>query len=727
MILSTAGNLPEILPALRSDVKIEQGGQDFNQSPTWLIHDMVNNKFFHIGWKEYEILKYWDAISPDELLAKIKKSSLAEVDENDLEKVLKFLMLHCLVEQGYSELRAIRQRQESSKPHWLLRLTKNYLFFRIPLVHPNAFLDKIYPYCRFVLTRYFGIFMAIFAFIGLLFLLREWDQFANTFFDLFSFRYIVLYIIALVFAKTCHEFGHALMCKKYGLNVPSMGIAFLVLFPMLYTDTTESWKINDPKHRVTISLAGVLMEVYIAILALWLWLILPDGVLKSICFFLATYSLLTTLIINISPFLRFDGYYVLSDLMSMRNLQTRSFALTRWRLRKMLFGLSDPAPEKFTVARQRVLIIYAVLTWVYRFFLFLSIAFVVYYLFFKLLGIILFIIEIIYFILQPIYRELKIWWQLRKDIRFNRNTLIFSIVFLCLLGLLFVPWQSTVSLPATLSYHSQKVFSKIPAKVENIYIKKGDFVQKGQVLVELSSTALQFKIDQERQKLMRFSWLLRNSLLLQQKQAQKNVLENELRQSKTKLNQLYKEQQDLVIKAPFSGVIESLSEDMKKGAWLKKRQAMLVIVDPSRIYLQAYIDEDSHQSLKRDQEGEFVPENIDFEKIPVKVKRIENVNVDELYQKDEDKDHLSFIRASAPLGAYHASNLGGSIVTNTDQEGQSKPQNSVFLLLLEPAQKIDYALPHVMRGKVFIDVDRKSLAGRLWRRILMLWVKESGF
>ena len=423
MKLPTESQLPETLPALREDIIIEPGGLDFNGAPTWIIQDPVNNRFFHIGWQENEMLKYWQSISPSDFLEKISLHSLVEITETEIEKILTFLSQNCLIQQSYSAIKAIRDRAKPKKTNWFIWLAKNYLFFRIPLVKPNTFLSKSYPYVKFIFSRSFAIFMAIFALIGLILLQRQWDQFTHTFFELFSLEYILLYGVALVFAKICHELGHAYTCKKYGLTIPSMGIAFLVMFPMLYTDTTESWKIKRPSRRITVALAGVMIECYLAIFALWLWMFLPNGGLKSACFFLSTYSLLTTLIINISPFLRFDGYHVLSDILSMRNLQTRSFALTKWKIRELIFRFEIEAPEHFTTGKRRFLIAYAIATWLYRFILFIGIAIMVYYLFFKALGIILFIIEIIYFILQPIYKEIKVWWSMKSMIKRNKNTL----------------------------------------------------------------------------------------------------------------------------------------------------------------------------------------------------------------------------------------------------------------------------------------------------------------
>jgi putative peptide zinc metalloprotease protein len=726
-MLVSMNKLPPVLPPLREDIHLQEGGRDFNGGPTWLIHDKVSAQFFHLGWKEYEILRHWQAIAPDEFLIKLKKDSLVEATEEDLVKILHFLSTHCLIEQNVETMQKLYQKQHGKKPNFFLYLAKNYLFFRVPLVHPNDFLDKIYPYTRFIFTKSFALIMLFFALMGLILLMREWTQFTHTFFAFLSFKYILLYAIALVCAKSFHEFGHALMTKKYGLNIPSMGVAFLVMFPMLYTDTQESWQIKSPKERINIALAGVMMEVYIAIIAIWLWLFLPDGALKSICFFLATYSLLTTLLINISPFLRFDGYHVLSDLLSMRNLQTRSFALMRWRLRKLLFGFKDPAPEVFTAHKQKILILYAVATLIYRFVLFLSIAILVYYLFFKMLGIVLFAIEIIYFILLPIYRELKAWYDLRTNIRLNQNTVILSATLVVLLGVLFIPWQSTVSMPATLSYQSQTLFSELPAKVKTVRVKKGQQVKAGDVLVVLESPEIDFRIQKTRYQIEEVQWQLRNIAHFQKDLQQQETLKSTLRYNQTELQYLREKKASLIVKAPFSGVIESLSEDMRPNAWVKKRQAMMILVNKDTVILHAYPSSADYERLQENQQGQFIPENIDLPNLQVGISNLSKHNVNELYALNQDHAENRFIRSSAPFGAYHASNLGGSIAVTQNSEQQIIPNINTFIISLKVSPPVGYPLENVVRGKAFITVDSISIASYITRHILIFFVKESGF
>ncbi|MFY9094793.1 peptidase M50, partial [Aliarcobacter butzleri] len=334
--------------------------------------------------------------------------------------------------------------QKQSKQNIFKWLIHNYLFIRIPLVKPDAWLEKNKTKVDFLYSQLWQNIVLILGFIGIIFVLRDWENFISTFMYLFSKEGFFYYFLSLVFVKSFHELGHAFTAKRYGCKVPTMGVAFLVLFPVLYTDTTNAWRLKSKYQRLKIVVAGMKVELYLALIATFLWSFAPTGIIKSILFIIATTSWISSLLINISPFLRFDGYYALSDITDTKNLQPRSFAMARWFIRKNILGLDEIKPETLTKQKERFFISYAIGTWIYRFFLFLGIAVLVYYFAFKVLGIILFLVEIAWFILLPVYKELKIWWSKKAQLKFNRRNKISLGLFFIFLLLIFIPWNSSI-------------------------------------------------------------------------------------------------------------------------------------------------------------------------------------------------------------------------------------------------------------------------------------------
>ena len=627
--------LQKTLPPLKENLNIIPSGIDFNHNPSWLIEDTITNQYFQINWQSYQILKVWQkskSLSPQALIDQINQQKLITINEKTISDLLAFLSTNCLIKQNYHALKIIQSTQKN--PPFFIWLMKNYLFFRIPLIHPNQMLNQIYPLMKFLLSRFFFIVMIIILILGLSFLSNQWDQFRHSFFDLFSIEYLIIYLIALIFAKVFHELGHALACKKYQLNVATMGVAFLVLFPMLYTDTQQSWRLKNHKSRLFVSISGVLMEFYLAIIALWLWMILPFGIFKSICFFLATYSLLTTILINISPFLRFDGYYVLSDLLSMRNLQTRSFAITRTFIRNTLFGLKLNYPEAFSNKKRVFLIVYAMLTWLYRFILFLGIALLVYYLFFKALGILLFFIEIYYFILKPIFNELRIWWQIKKQITINKHSVTFLSILIILIFLIIFPFKRDLRIPATLSFESQRIFIPENATITKIYVTNAQKVNQGDILLNLQSNYLNFKYQSLLANESALKTKLRNIGNYQSKNISKAVIESELNEIQQQIKQTQKALDKLTVKANISGIIDGISPGLKEGLTIRKDQALFNIYDKNVIKINAYATESMLNYLKINETAYFVPDNIYLKKTPVVLKKITYHPISNLLEDD---------------------------------------------------------------------------------------------
>src|SRR5690606_100303 len=200
---------------------------------------------------------------------------------------------------------------------------------------------------------------------------------------------------------------------------------------------------------------------------------------------------ITTLVINLNPFMRFDGYFLISDLWGVDNLQQRAFALCRWRMREALFGYGEPAPEPWTPAMQRRLLIWGYGAWLWRAALFLGIALAVYHMFFKLLGIFLMLVELLWFIGLPIWREWQEWWS-RRDQANPSKGLLTAGGLLLVLALLALPWRSSVEVPALLEAAStHTLHAPVPARLKQLHVQDGQTVAKGELLLELESPDLE--------------------------------------------------------------------------------------------------------------------------------------------------------------------------------------------------------------------------------------------
>lgn len=308
--------------------------------------------------------------------------------------------------------------------------------------------------------------------IGLYLVSRQWDAFIGTFPFVFSWEGGAISLISIVFIKCLHELGRAYVANRFGCRIPTMGVAFMVMIPLLYTDVSDAWKLKSRWQRLRIDSAGMLVELTVAAYALVLWAFVADGPIRSAVFVLAATGLVLSLLVNLNPFMRFDGYYILADLLGIENLQPRSFRHMRWRLRELLFRPGYAAPEPFPPRLDAILTAHAVATAIYRLMIYLGIALLVYHFTVKLVGILLFVVEIVFFIVRPVTMELKEWWNMRSDIIRTRRTYVTAAILAGLLVLVCVPISTRVSAPAVV-YPSEfvRLYPQEPGRVESIGVK----------------------------------------------------------------------------------------------------------------------------------------------------------------------------------------------------------------------------------------------------------------
>lgn len=442
------------LPPLREDISLYPGPHD--GQPSWILYDPALHRYLRIGWLEFEFLARWHLKDTEKILQSIHRDTTLRPRMEDLQSFLVFAengdLLHPLGQKAIEGFKKRNKKQGNIS--WLLH---HYLFLRIRLCNPDRFLTNIYPLFAPLFSRGFLIAIGALAGLGLMLIGRQWEAYTHSLVHLFTLEGACLIGIALSCSKIIHELGHGLCAKHHGCRVPSAGVALLVLWPVLWTDTTDGWRLTKRRQRLLIDSCGMIAEITLAIFASIAWVILPNGPLRSAMFILSSSTWILTMFVNCSPFMRFDGYYILSDLLDFPNLQERGFALTRWWIREILFKPNKPPPERFSRKLHVTLLVYSICTWIYRFFLFMGIALLVYHIAFKTLGLFLMAVEIWYFIAHPILRELMEWIKTMKTNRFNLNTGITFGIFALLLCAFLVPWQHHVHAPALLRTAQQAI------------------------------------------------------------------------------------------------------------------------------------------------------------------------------------------------------------------------------------------------------------------------------
>lgn len=551
--------------------------------------------------------------------------------------------------------------------------------------------------------------LAVVGLVGVFLTLRQWDQFFATFPYFFSLEGAAVLAVTLSVVKILHEFGHAFMAKRFGCRVPAMGVALLVMFPVLFTDTTDAWRLTSRRQRLLIGAGGILVELCLAMIATLLWNFLPDGPMRSATFVVATVTWIGTLAVNLNPLMRFDGYYLLSDFLGVQNLQQRGFALARWRLREALFGLGEPPPERLPPRLYRATLIYAFSTWIWRFFLFTGIALLVYHVFFKVLGIALMMVELTWFIGLPVMREVNEWWRRRGTIRLNRNLIVTLVLLAGGVWLLVTPWQTRITLPAVMTARDYvALYPAVAARVGAVHVTEGQAVQPGDVLFELESPDLERRLIQARQRLEVTQLMIRRSAASGETAESVGVLVTELAADLAAYRGLVEEAEQLTVRAPMAGVVVDMPRGLAPGRWVSVKQMLGRVVDPSASRLDAYAIGADLDRLRLGANGRFLPEDPGRESVDVAVVEIDSMGVAHL-----DRPYLASI-------------YGGAIAVRADHERKAVPEEAIYRVVLSPADGIA-APAQVTRGTVSIEAEADSPLRRLWRTVAAVLIRESGF
>lgn len=589
---------PAVLGALREELRLLPADANRDGSPAWLIHDPVPNRFYRIGWMDFEMLTRWQLRTAQAVAQSVRQETTLDVQPEDAQALEAFLRQHGLL-QGQSAaavdtMRQLATAQTRGAGEWLLH---HYLFFRLPLVRPQEKLARLLPRVSWLFSPAMLAVVLIASLIGMVMVLHQWDAFTSSFVDHLTWQGAFGFAIAVTFAKTLHELGHAFTATRYGVRVAHMGVAMVVMFPMLYTDTSESWKLTNPRQRLAIASAGIVTELALAGFATLLWSLTPDGTLRTALFFLASTSWVLTLAVNASPFMRFDGYFILCDLLNFPNLHERAGNMARTWVRRSLLGLQLEWPETTSAPQRGWLIAFAITTWLYRLVVFLGIATLVYLYFFKLLGVALMAVEVVWFIARPIYSELKVWAQQRQHVN-SRRKWIAGLVSVVLLLILVVPWHSGVKGNGVVRAARQHlVFA--PRAGALVSLPAHSQVAEGELLFALRSPDLSGSADRARGLADARAQELVGLSGVKDGEERRAMLESERERFLAEAGVFNGEQSRMQLVAPFAGRLADVDAQLSAGVWVQPRHPLAILIDPTQWIAEVYVAEEDVARIKK--------------------------------------------------------------------------------------------------------------------------------
>lgn len=690
------------LKPLREDLELIRGAPAFNGAPTWTIFDPVRRSFFQIGIDAFELICRWPAATVEGVKAAMKMQTGREPSDVEIAAVADFLSTNGLLQDSAPQAKAL------SGGGSVFRFLQKLIAWRVRLVRPERFLHATQAYVAFLFTRTYLVVTVLAGLLGLYLVSQQWTSFVGSFDVAFGWRGAAAVAVAVVGVKIIHELAHAYMAVRFGLRVPVIGALFIVFMPLLYTDVTDAWRLRERRKKILVDSAGVLAELSLASYATLLWSFVPDGPFRQVLFYIAAVSWLMSLILNLNPLMRFDGYFILSDWLGRPNLQPRAFALARWWIRETLFGLGHPAPEPVPATPRRLLILYAFACWLYRLVMFIGISLLIYSFVFKALGILLLAINVFAMIIRPVIPELLSWWKDRSTIVRRSRSYLALATTLGFLGVLIVPWSSTVKAPAVMCVQGRSmIFAPTAARITAIEVGSGDKVVAGDPLLRLASDELDHNLAQLERRLRVVRARIARSGSDRTDLSLRSVL---LREEDALLGERKAYEAlaaALVIRSPTNGTVRDLDDTLHLDQYVKPDHLLATVVATTGLEVRAFAREKDIDRVGLGASARFVPNNFELSSIPIRLALIGPAAVTDL-----------------PEPGLAAVN-GGPIAVKQTPKGALVPSDALFKLKLsvESEERIPEQMTY---GEIHVEGRAESIAGSMLRRILAVAIRESG-
>lgn len=420
---------------LRSDV-------EFIRKPEPMLFDRQSDAYYRLGPANLEILSFMTVSQPvSEFVESLNRHGLSTT-KDEVMKLLAFLQQNNLLEPQYGVVAMKREKaMEMREKTTFLRFSSAYIFFKLPPFRPDRLYRRIAPYVSWLCGRALVRTLAVPAVLGYLLLVRDFGMVSDAFLASLSWAGLVKYFAAIVALKVVHESAHSLAAMHFGCRVRGVGLGFMVFVPRFFTDTTDAWRLPR-SQRLLIDGAGILSELLVGGIAALCWAYAAPGAWKSTLFYVFAVSTISTLFVNGNPCIRYDGYYILSDLVRIDNLMMRSGEHFKAWWRHVALGLG-PRPRD---ARGAFLLVFGACTFVYRIFLYTSIILIIYHKFTKVLALGMMVLELFSILIYPMWREMKTVTAMSKREGVKAKTWFWLVAVLCAFVVASLPLSWSVEL-----------------------------------------------------------------------------------------------------------------------------------------------------------------------------------------------------------------------------------------------------------------------------------------
>jgi len=577
-------------PRLRPDAKVIP--QTFGGKTYFVLQDPITLQFYRVAETEQEVL---GQLNGQTTLGDIHSRLLQRFGGQapsfrDLTHFV-FMLRHAnlLVPEPGEQTRWAVERTTKKRKQLLKQKFSNFMYLTIPLVDPDRILIATLPYVRWGFTKaFFAIWLLIIAAAALAFF-YNFTALTTPANNILAPENLFYLWIAFALIKTCHEFGHAFAARHYGAEVHRMGIMFLIFMPCCYVDVTPVWAFTRKWPKIIVGCAGMLTELFIASFALFAWLALEPGVVRTVLYNVIFVASVSTVLFNGNPLLRYDAYYVLADLIEIPNLRQRSADYLLHLVKRNLIG--EKIPPLSTPPREKLwFFIYGPLSAVYRL---VIVGGILLYIASKLfvVGLIMAAVVAALWLVTPLVKLLKyIFFDKATQPVRGRAIAVFALTVAALVVLVgLVPIDTSVRTPCVVEAHEERTLhAEWPGFLSEVLVKDGDHVARGQLLAVARNEELDFSIRRQEATIEEAAARLRSLETSDLAAAQAEV--DHLVGLNKDLDVLLDRRKSLTFRAPFDGQVIAPNLERTQGRFLRLGDALLIVASLDKLDVSAVVD-----------------------------------------------------------------------------------------------------------------------------------------
>lgn len=673
----SAENIPEqwnhvakLRPQLHPHVATHP--QNFRGARWYILSDTARGRHMRFNALAYEFIGRLDGEQTvDEIFHTIKKlSGSAAPSREDILTILTQLFHLNVLNSGLpADVEQLFKNSELERDGNRLRRFLNPLAIRFPLLDPDKFLNRTITTVRSVFSLGGAlIWLLVIGLAAMLLLVHYQDLTHALKQDIFSPKNIFLMLALFPVMKVFHEFAHAYTVKTWGGEVHEMGITLLVLMPVPYVDASAAWAFREKYKRVLVGASGMIAELFLAALAFILWTMVQPGVIKDAALSAFLIGSVSTILFNANPLLRFDGYYILQDLLEIPNLYSRAGKYNLYLFKKYMLGKLDSLSPTTDSSERKWFVSYGVLAWLYRLFITLTIALFLSTKYF-VIGIALALWSLTLMFVVPVYRGIR-YLLIDKSLTGIRSqaigrTAALVSVTACIISL--IPFSLYTNAEGIVWVPDQaQIYAQTDGFVEQVIVKPGTTINAGTNVLQLHNPEFNTRNSVLQARERELTARLKSERFSDPIEAEQTT--EELATLEADLESLQEDLAAQTLSASANGVFVLPQNQNLIGRYVKKGDPVAYIVNPDDLIVRLVVPQASVGLFAKD-----------IKKIDVRLADYPGDNLTaELLRQTPSGSHTLPSRALSAVG-------GGDIaVVGTDSNGTTTAEK-VF--------QVDLSLP----------------------------------